>query len=36
LGEIRSEYRILVVKPGRNHFEDLGRDERILEWILGK
>jgi hypothetical protein len=33
-GEIRNEYKILVGKPeGKRPF---GRDEKMLQWILGK
>jgi hypothetical protein len=35
--EMRNAFKILVGKPeGRNHAEDLGVDDNILEWILGK
>jgi hypothetical protein len=36
--ETRGAYRVLVGKPdGRNHLEDPGADERIIQkWILEK
>jgi hypothetical protein len=36
--EVRGAYNILVGRPeGRNHWEDLGIDERTTSrWILGK
>jgi hypothetical protein len=38
MGEVRGAYNISVGRPeGRNHYEDLGVDERItLRWMLGK
>jgi hypothetical protein len=35
-GEIRNTYKIVVSKPeGRDHFEDVGVDGRvILQWIF--
>jgi hypothetical protein len=37
MGEIRNPYKILVGNlKGRDHSEDLGIDEKISEWILGK
>jgi hypothetical protein len=38
MGEMRNAYKVLVGEPkGREHFEDLGVDNRIiLEFILGK
>jgi hypothetical protein len=37
MGEMRNEYKILVGNPeGRDHFQDLDIDERIILWILGE
>jgi hypothetical protein len=38
IGDRRGVYRVLVGKPeGRNHWQDLGIDEKIvLKWILKK
>jgi hypothetical protein len=34
---MRNAYRILVGKPeGKGHSEELGVNEEIVEWVLGK